>query len=176
MGASEGTGRTSGPHVDSSQSHVNSSLSPCFTLSVSACLNRSQEVSGPSLRLTSVSQPSLTAFSSVSARQAYLGQREIASLFNDGSGAFREKRNKFPANTTTFWTVRGWSATIDRALECGRCPLDDTECPAAKRKGTNLCDARPASGAGCALCLCVRASPISPGDACSIYLLARTGT
>ena len=33
-----------------------------------------------------------------------------------------------------------------------------------------LCDARPVSGAGCALCLCVRASPISPGDDCSIYL------
>ena len=31
-------------------------------------------------------------------------------------------------------------------------------------------DARPASGAGCALCLCVRASPISPGDDCSIYV------
>ena len=47
---------------ESSQSHVNSSLS------------HSQRLSGvsidPSLRLTSVSLPSLTAFSSVSARQA----------------------------------------------------------------------------------------------------------
>ena len=35
----------------------------------------------------------------------------------------------------------------------------------------HLCDARPVSGAGCALYLCVRALPISTGDDCSIYLL-----
>ena len=35
----------------------------------------------------------------------------------------------------------------------------------------HLCDARPASGAGCALSLCVRVRrPSLPGDDCSIYL------
>ena len=40
----------------------------------------------------------------------------------------------------------------------------------AHSRSPRLCDARPVSGAGCALCLCVCASPISTGDDCSIYL------
>ena len=58
---------------------------------------------------------------------------------------------------------------------CRNCRRIATSTPLSPRNPrshtVHLCDARPASGAGCALSLCVRVRrPSLPGDDCSIYL------
>ena len=92
-----------GRHVESSQSHVNSSLS------------HSQRLSGvsidPSLRLTSVSLPSLTAFSSVSARQA----PESAEIAQDNPCNLMRwsgqcgRRPRVPEIALVMWSDVQWS-------------------------------------------------------------------
>ena len=116
-----------GRHVDSSQSHVNSSLS------------HSQRLSGvsidPSLRLTSVSLPSLTAFSSVSARQA----PESAEIAQDNPCNLMRwsgqcgRRPRVPEIALVMWSDVQWSprgsgrspSTQPRAISgiLGRLPL-----------------------------------------------------
>ena len=129
--------RNFGRHVDSSQSHVNSSLS------------HSQRLSGvsidPSLRLTSVSLPSLTAFSSVSARQA----PESAEIAQDNPCNLMRwsgqcgRRPRVPEIALVMWSDVQWSprgsgrspSTQPRAISgiLGRLPLppphhDDRRC------------------------------------------------
>ena len=119
--------RSSGRHVESSQSHVNSSLS------------HSQRLSGvsidPSLRLTSVSLPSLTAFSSVSARQA----PESAEIAQDNPCNLMRwsgqcgRRPRVPEIALVMWSDVQWSprgsgrspSTQPRAISgiLGRLPL-----------------------------------------------------
>ena len=126
-----------GRHVESSQSHVNSSLS------------HSQRLSGvsidPSLRLTSVSLPSLTAFSSVSARQA----PESAEIAQDNPCNLMRwsgqcgRRPRVPEIALVMWSDVQWSprgsgrspSTQPRAISgiLGRLPLprphhDDRRC------------------------------------------------
>ena len=114
----------SGRHVDSSQSHVNSSLS------------HSQRLSGvsidPSLRLTSVSLPSLTAFSSVSARQA----PESAEIAQDNPCNLMRwsgqcgRRPRVPEIALVMWSDVQWSprgsgrspSTQPRAIGYSRAP------------------------------------------------------
>ena len=116
-----------GRHVESSQSHVNSSLS------------HSQRLSGvsidPSLRLTSVSLPSLTAFSSVSARQA----PESAEIAQDNPCNLMRwsgqcgRRPRVPEIALVMWSDVQWSprgsgrspSTQPRAISgiLGRLPL-----------------------------------------------------
>ncbi len=93
------------------------------------------------------------------------------------SGAWVEASSSRPATLARPHALAATATARARTARqiCRNCRRIATSTPLSPRNPrshtVHLCDARPASGAGCALSLCVRVRrPSLPGDDCSIYL------